>query len=93
VPAYHKRSQLRTLSGNLTKLGLRKGHVQTHRGGMVSLELLASGVYLVTMRTPYGDETHMSRRLQSCREVYREFVSQVDRAFPSVNVDPQRVTA
>lgn len=92
MPAYHKRSQVRTKSGNVTKLGFHKGYEQSYRGGLVTLVLLPSGVYLATMRTPYGDETHMSRRLQSCRETYREFCEQVDRAYPSFTVATQRVT-
>lgn len=96
MAAFHKRSLIRTKSGNMTKAGLLKGHVQSHRCGLVTLEHRSSGVYLVTMKTLWGDEMHMTKRLQTAREKYREFAELVDRTVPVVSpvvsLAPQRVT-
>ncbi len=92
MPAYHKRSLIRTKRGNITRHGLQKGYVQSHRCGLVTLEHLPSGVYLVTMRTLWGDETHMTKRLATARAKYREFAELVDRTVPVVSLAPQRVT-
>lgn len=97
MPAFHKRSQIRTKSGNVSRVGLAKGYVMTYRsapGPYVTLRQSSRypKVFVCTMHTPYGDETVSSTRVQTCREAFREFCRQLDRAFPSSTVATQRVT-
>lgn len=91
MSVYEKRSTLRTKAGNGTKEAFQKGYIQQYRDA-VTLQLLPSGVYLVEMLTVYGPETHMTRRLQTAREKFREFCEILDRSFPDSLMATQRVT-